>query len=155
MKWHCKTFQELTKDELYELLRLRVDVFVVEQACPYSELDGYDQQASHLFGIDHGTILAYARLFQTGVKYDEHASIGRVIIAPSGRGKGLGHTLMEQAIGFLHTFERAPSIQIQAQAHLQAFYQVHGFHACSEEYVEDGIPHVEMIRPSRKEDDGG
>lgn len=139
-------FSELDTDLLYAILRLRSEVFVVEQNCVYQDLDDNDQQALHLVGLDGGSLVCYARLFAPGVKY-AGASIGRVITAPGARGSGLGRPLMEQAIGYCDkTWPRAP-ITISAQQHLEQFYTSVGFQTVSAPYMEDDIPHIEMTRP--------
>lgn len=157
IRWSLKGFGALGAEGLYEVLRLRQRVFVVEQACAYLDLDGKDQAALHLIGHDvvsrdlvgHdtvGAIAAYARLLSPGVSYDVHA-IGRVVTAPEHRGRGLGRALMRQAIASI--VERAGGpvpIALGAQAHLEAFYGSLGFVRFGEPYDEDGIPHVHMRR---------
>ena len=150
VRWACQAFDELSPAELYALLRLRSEVFVVEQNCVFLDLDNSDQDAWHLLGWDAAEpsrLLAYARCFGPGLKFAE-ASIGRVITAPSARGTGLGHVLMRQALSALQTQLGDLPIRIGAQAHLQAFYEQHGFARSGEPYLEDGIPHIEMLRPA-------
>jgi len=139
-------YPALTKDQLYALLRLRAEVFVVEQDCPYQDLDDKDQTAIHLLGLtDDGRLAAYTRILDKGISYGEYASIGRVITAPFARGKGLGRQLMEESVRVLHQHYGQQPIKISAQAHLQAYYGSVGFRTVTEEYLEDGIPHVGMV----------
>jgi ElaA protein len=146
MQWIVKTFEELTTTELYALLRLRSEVFVVEQNCVFQDLDGSDEKAVHLLGYDADQeLVAYTRLFKAGIKYAE-ASIGRVVTSKKVRGSGAGRELMEQSIATLeHLFGKGP-IKIGAQQYLQKFYTSLGFVQSSEMYLEDDIPHIEMIR---------
>lgn len=143
--WTVKSFQELTTNELYTYLQLRVNVFVVEQACPYPELDGYDLASYHLAYIENGQVLAYARILPAGVKYSR-VSIGRVIVETNARGKGLAKKLMTKAMEFSEQAWPNAEIQLQAQSHLEHFYQSFGFNRISEDYDEDGIPHVDMLK---------
>ncbi|NQW36898.1 MAG: GNAT family N-acetyltransferase [Flavobacteriales bacterium] len=145
MNWILKTFKELTTTELYAILKLRSEIFVVEQNCAYQDLDDKDQKAWHLFTEKDGNVLAYTRLFKSGDCYTE-ASIGRVVVASSQRGTGLGHKLMKESILALENrFGKTP-IKIGAQTHLTKFYEPHGFIKINEEYLEDGIPHIHMLR---------
>lgn len=147
MQWHNLTFAELTTAQLYELLRVRVDVFVVEQNCPYPELDGKDTLAEtrHLFATDtQANIVAYARILAPGVSYCE-SSIGRVLVAESARGSGVAQQLVQQAVETAKHYWPRVNIQIGAQAHLLNFYQRQGFEPVSETYLEDGIPHRDML----------
>ncbi|QTD39604.1 GNAT family N-acetyltransferase [Sporosarcina sp. Te-1] len=144
MEWNCQMLSRMDGNEVYDMLRLRVDVFVVEQSCAYPELDGLDGEAIHVIGKDAGGIAAYARLLPPGVKYED-PSIGRVIVREDCRGTGLGHELMEKAMERL-VKEWAPErIRLQAQYHLEKFYRGHGFTAIADPYDEDGIPHVDMV----------
>ncbi|MGR5236808.1 GNAT family N-acetyltransferase [Vibrio alfacsensis] len=149
INWVSLPFSQLTTTQLYEMLRLRVDVFVVEQACPYPELDGKDtlEGVYHLLGYQDGKLVACARLLPAGTTYD-HVSIGRVVTKQSARGDGLGHQLLEQALQHCQQLWPNQTIDIGAQEHLRAFYARHGFEAISESYLEDGIPHVDMRRVS-------
>ncbi|TAG34015.1 MAG: GNAT family N-acetyltransferase [Polaromonas sp.] len=142
--WEFKTFGALTKAELYAALQLRAEVFVVEQACAFQDLDGSDDRAMHLLGLHGGELVAYARCFEPGVKFAE-ASIGRVVTRASVRGTGIGHVLMREAIARLQHGGAQP-IRIGAQARLQLFYLQHGFVDVGAPYVEDGIDHLEMLR---------
>ncbi|MFM2578906.1 GNAT family N-acetyltransferase [Vibrio fortis] len=143
--WSTPTFAELTTIELYELLKLRVDVFVVEQTCPYPELDGKDTQPGvrHLLGYEDGQLVACARLLPAGTTYD-NVSIGRIATKVEARGAGLGHKLLTEAIKHSHELWPNSTIDIGAQQHLEAFYQSHGFVTISEMYLEDDIPHIDM-----------
>lgn len=133
--------------ELYALLKLRVDVFVVEQACAYPELDGWDEEALHLRLLVGGDTAGYARLFRPN---GEPPRIGRVVVAPGYRGKGLGEVLMREAIGACEAHFPGAPIALSAQSHLEGFYRALGFAPTSEEYVEDGIPHIDMLRPAER-----
>ncbi|HEM3517748.1 TPA: GNAT family N-acetyltransferase [Streptococcus suis] len=144
MQWEIKSFDQLSLQELYGILTLRVDVFVVEQACPYPEVDGKDPNCLHLLGMDNGELVAYLRILPAGLSYDE-VSIGRVVIKPSHRGKGLGRPMMEQAIHFITNEWKERQIKIGAQAHLEKFYSSLGFEPVSEVYLEDDIPHLDML----------
>jgi ElaA protein len=140
MRWRDHAFAELTVDELYAIIALRERVFVVEQACVYLDADGRDQAARHIW-LEDPAILAYARVVPAGLKLPQ-VSIGRVIIAPEARGRGLGRTLMERALA---SVAGAP-VALSAQAHLEKFYASLGFARTSDIYDEDGIPHVDMLR---------
>ncbi|GEL78611.1 GNAT family N-acetyltransferase [Tenuibacillus multivorans] len=144
MNWENKSFYELSNDELYDILKLRVDVFVVEQNCPYPEIDDFDREARHFFYQKDGQILAYCRMIPPGVKFKE-ASIGRVITHPSERRTGIGSLMLQEAMDFIDENWENCDVKIEAQAHLQAFYSQCGFETISDEFLEDGIPHVEML----------
>lgn len=139
-----RRLEEFSAIELYELLRLRVDVFVVEQACPYPDLDGDDLKALHLQFLRGEKPIACARIFKP--EPDANPRIGRVAVSKTNRGERLGSALMREAIKISeHAFPAEP-IEISAQSYLVAFYESLGFKPISEEYVEDGIPHVDMVR---------
>ena len=142
MELHVKTFDELTLDELYDLLRLRVDVFVVEQNCPYPELDGRDKAALHVFLTDEGGIQACLRVLDRGVA-SAHAALGRVIARR--RGVGLGRRIVEAGIAAARERFGAETIYLEAQCYAQGFYEKLGFRPVSETFLEDGIPHVRML----------
>jgi len=148
--WQWLAFEALSSDQLYALLRLRSEVFVVEQNCVFLDLDGLDHQARRLLGQQStasGTeLVAYARCFPPGVTFAE-ASIGRVVTSPSARAQRLGHALMTQAVEALQAQWGIQPIRIGAQAHLKSFYERHGFADVGQPYIEDGIPHLEMLRP--------
>ena len=140
-----KHFSELTTTQLYQILALRSEVFVVEQECIYQDLDHKDQKAIHALGIDvNDKLVSYARILPPGVIYPEFA-IGRVIVAHSHRGTGEGHRLMDYCMTSIKTMAGETSIRISAQAHLEAFYEEHQFKSTGKTYLEDGIPHIEMI----------
>lgn len=146
--WHARPFRELSLDELYALLRLRAEVFVVEQQCAYLDPDGKDAHPDtlHLLGIDDdGTLVAYLRILPPGLNYPQ-VSVGRVLTAPSHRGRGLGDPMLREALAVIARRWPGADIQIGAQSHLQHFYRRHGFDVSSDPYVEDGIPHVDMLR---------
>jgi ElaA protein len=144
-RWQWLAFDALNTSQLYALLQLRSAVFVVEQNCVFQDMDGLDAQAMHLLGVRESALVAYVRCFPAGVVFPE-ASIGRVVTLPAARGGGLGHALMAQAIVSLHGQWGAQPIRIGAQAHLKAFYEQHGFADVGKPYMEDGIPHIEMLR---------
>ena len=141
MEWILKRFDELTLDELYEALRLRVDVFVVEQNCPYPELDGMDRVSLHLLGREAGRLLAYLRLFRRPGE-DRTAQLGRVVT--SERGKGYGAELLRRGIFAASEVLCCDEITIEAQSYAAGFYARAGFEVCSDEFLEDGIPHIRM-----------
>lgn len=145
--WRLLAFEDLRVSELYAALRLRSEVFVVEQQCIFQDMDGADTQAMHLLGVQHGELQAYARCFEAGVKFPE-ASFGRVVTRSSARGQGLGHVLIEQAISAIHQVWGPQAIRIGAQLHLADFYAKHGFVDVGTHYMEDGIAHLEMVRPA-------
>ncbi|SFB04811.1 ElaA protein [Lentibacillus halodurans] len=144
MEWSLKTFQELTNDDLYALLKLRVDIFVVEQECPYPELDNYDQWAIHYFLKIADEMAANVRILPAGSKFNE-ASIGRVAVAEKFRGSGLGKEMMRKAIDYTTTVLDEQQIKIQAQEYLKQFYSDLGFIQISDPYLDDGIPHMDML----------
>jgi len=148
MEWFNKTFAALSTEELYQIVQLRQQVFVVEQVCVYLDADGYDREALHLFAVQQGCIVAYCRLLPPGLKYQE-ASIGRVCTALEKRGSGLGRELMQKALTLVSASYASESvrvdIRISAQLYLQSFYSSLGFTAVSAPYDEDGIPHIEML----------
>lgn len=144
MQWEIKAFDQLSLQELYTILTLRTNVFVVEQACPYPEVDGKDPNCLHLLGTINGELVAYLRILPAGLSYEE-VSIGRVVIKPSHRGKGLGRLMMEQAIHCITNEWKESQIIIGAQAYLEKFYQSLGFEPVSEVYLEDDIPHLDML----------
>ena len=143
ISWKTKTFDELSTQELYQILRLRSEVFVVEQNCVYQDIDNKDQKALHLFGTLEGEIIAYSRLFKPG-DYFEFSSIGRVVVAEKHRDKNFGHALIDQSILEIKNRFKVENITISAQLYLKKFYESHGFKATSEMYLEDDIPHIEM-----------
>ncbi|MBU9722931.1 MULTISPECIES: GNAT family N-acetyltransferase [Bacillaceae] len=144
MTWVLKDFQELDTAELYTILAERVNVFIVEQECPYPEIDGKDDEAFHLFYKKDGQIAAYARLFRAGDYYEE-ASIGRILVKEDYRKQTLGRELVDKAISVLRDEFNETKIKIQAQNYLREFYSSFGFEPVTKVYLEDDIPHVDMI----------
>ena len=145
IQWKIKPFKALSVSEMYSILQLRSQVFVVEQNCVYQDIDGKDYKALHLMGEYNGKIVAYCRLFKSG-DYFQEASIGRVVIDANYRDKKWGHEMMKQAIAGIETHFKETKIIISAQLYLQKFYESHGFVQTSEMYLEDDIPHIEMKR---------
>mgnify|MGYP000920850694 FL=1 len=145
IQWKIKTFETLSVNELYDILRLRSEIFVVEQNCVYLDLDGKDKKALHLFGEFEGKIVAYSRLFKPGISF-ENASIGRVVVDANYRDKKWGHDLMREAISGIQSHFGESKITIGAQLYLKKFYESHGFVQTSVMYLEDDIPHIEMKR---------
>ncbi|MDA0149515.1 GNAT family N-acetyltransferase [Vibrio sp. LaRot3] len=147
IEWKTLPFSQLTTTQLYQLLQLRVDVFVVEQTCPYPDLDGKDTLADvhHLLGYQKGRLVAYARLLGKGISYPS-VSIGRVASSMEYRGDGIGHQLLKQAINQCEAIWPKCDIEIGAQQHLREFYIKHGFVQTSDMYLEDDIPHIDMKR---------
>ncbi|MBU9672312.1 GNAT family N-acetyltransferase [Planococcus sp. CP5-4] len=145
MAWKSYQFDDFTAQALYNILKLRVEVFVVEQNCPYPELDGLDEVSTHMVYEEDGEVLAYARLVPAGKKYDA-PSIGRVIVRKEARGRGLAKELLERSIRYIDEQWKEPEIQLQGQVYLKEFYGSFGFEAISEIYNEDGIPHIDMKR---------
>lgn len=139
-------FSDLSKEDLYDIMRLRQEVFVVEQNCPYLDADGKDKNAWHLMGKSaDGALMTYARLLDEGVSYTGYASIGRVINAQKIRGTGAGKELMRVAIENMGRLYPQWPVKIGAQSYLKRFYEHFGFHDIGVHYLEDGIPHMEMI----------
>lgn len=147
IEWICKHHRDLGKEQLYALLKLRSDVFVVEQKCAYPDLDGQDLEGDihHLMGWEDDQLMAYLRLLDPESQGGD-VVIGRVVTAPAGRGKGLGHAMMEQALKQAEKHWPQVPIYLSAQAHLQGYYGKYGFVAVGEEYLEDDIPHIGMRR---------
>ncbi|MCC3868248.1 GNAT family N-acetyltransferase [Terrisporobacter mayombei] len=144
MNWKIKKFNELNIEEIYKILALRNEVFIVEQECPYLDCDDKDLNSYHLFSKENGEIVSYLRILEKGVSYDE-ISIGRVAVKKSYRGKGISRKMMQNAIEFIENNLSEDTIKIQPQAYLLDFYSSLGFKAVSEEYLEDNIPHIDMI----------
>jgi len=146
--WRFAPFDQLTVREVHDLYQARVGVFVVEQTCPFQDVDGIDADCWHLLGratANGGPLLAYCRLVPPGVKYEE-PSIGRVLTTKEGRGTGAGRALMEEAIARAEALWPGRTIRIGAQQYLEKFYGSLGFARVSEPYDEDGIMHIEMLR---------
>jgi ElaA protein len=142
--WELQAFKKLTPGQLYKILQLRNEVFIVEQNCVYQDADNKDQRSFHLMGWNENNLVAYTRILPEGVGFAE-ASIGRVVTSPKARRTGIGRLLMEESIRLLYELYGKVPIRIGAQRYLEKFYSDFGFQKCSDEYLEDGIPHVEMI----------
>lgn len=145
--WQWLSYETLSRDQLYAILKLRQDVFIIEQNCVYGDIDHLDQSSWHLCGWrrEDGQLLAYLRVVQPGIKHIE-PSIGRVITADAGRGQGLGRQLMQQALQQLDEIYPGADNRISAQHHLSEFYASFGYCPVSEPYDEDGILHIDMLR---------
>lgn len=145
--WAWSRFEGLSLQGLYDLLNLRSRVFSVEQNCPYLDLDGVDQKSGHLLGRNgQGELMLYLRVVDPGIKYAE-PSLGRVVSDPQVRGTGLGRVLVAEGVARCVAAWPGQGIRISAQAHLAKFYGEYGFGAVGETYLEDDIPHIEMLRP--------
>ncbi|TYA74187.1 GNAT family N-acetyltransferase [Seonamhaeicola marinus] len=140
-----KYFKELTTQELYDVLQLRSEVFVVEQDCVYQDIDGKDQKAIHVLGFEDNSLVAYTRIFKPG-DYFEDASIGRVVVAKNKRDKAYGKLIMQASIKGVEDEFNLSKIKISAQLYLKKFYSDLGFKAIGEDYLEDNIPHIAMIK---------
>ncbi|WP_447965875.1 GNAT family N-acetyltransferase [Nitrospira sp. Ecomares 2.1] len=148
MQWNSTFFKDLTVQQLYDVLQLRVDVFVVEQKCAYRDLDEYDRhpETRHLSGREEGEqLIAYARILPPSLRYPE-VNLGRVVVKADFRRQGIGHQLLQAALQEISGCWPKTPIRISAQEYLQAFYSKYGFFRVSEVYLEDGIPHVEMVK---------
>jgi ElaA protein len=144
ISWVFKKFDDLSNIELYAILKLRNEVFVVEQNCVYQDADGKDTQCYHFCGWMNNNLIAYTRILPAGLSF-EKVSIGRVVTAPKSRGNGLGKILMQKSIEHTLLTFNCKQIKIGAQQYLLQFYEALGFVPCSAAYLEDGIPHVDMI----------
>ncbi|MDC8005108.1 GNAT family N-acetyltransferase [Aureisphaera galaxeae] len=140
-----KTFDQLTIDELYNILQLRSEVFVVEQDCVYQDIDGKDRKALHVFGKKSGRVAAYTRCFAPGI-YFEEAAIGRVVVSEPERKYGYGYDIMNASITAVEDHYQTTHIKLSAQTYLTHFYERLGFQKVGEEYLEDGIPHIGMVK---------
>ena len=145
LEFKIKTYQQLTKEELYEILRLRAEVFIVEQNCVYQDIDNKDQKAIHVLGYKNNKLIAYTRIFKSG-DYFKNASIGRVLVVESERNNQYGFTLMETSITLINKHFNEFIIEISAQEHLEKFYNTLEFTKFGNSYLEDGIPHIKMIK---------
>ncbi|WP_430614675.1 GNAT family N-acetyltransferase [Flavobacterium sp. JP2137] len=141
-----KPFNALSPVEIYKVLQLRSEVFVVEQNCVYMDIDGKDFDADHLMIWSGSDLAAYARIFDRGAYFEQAAAIGRVIVSPRHRSFGLGHQLIKQGLEHLEGEYQVTTTEISAQEYLQKFYEKHGFVKTSDRYLEDGIPHIQMRR---------
>lgn len=144
MKWSLKKFSELTSHEIYKILKLRNEIFIVEQSCPYMDCDGKDEESYHLFAEDGEDIIAYLRIIKKGIIYDDVA-IGRVCVNKKYRKNNLGREMLLRAISFIENELKEKKIKIQAQSYLYDFYKSLGFNEISDTYLEDGISHIDMI----------
>lgn len=142
MELVVKGFAELSNEDLYEIMQLRVSVFVVEHACPYQELDGKDQEALHVYYRDGEGVQAYLRILKPGVSFQE-AALGRVLTRQ--RGTGLGGQILREGIRLAGERFHARALRIEAQTYAKGFYEKAGFRQVSEEFLEDGIPHIQML----------
>lgn len=149
MNIEVKHYSELTKEEFHDLVALRIEVFVVEQHCPYQDLDGKDKDAYHLLAKMNNEIIGTARILKKGVSYPEMA-IGRVVTSPKYRNLKLGHKLMETAINYIENICNEKEICLSAQSHLTGFYEKHGFQSTNKTYLEDNIPHTEMLYNNKR-----
>lgn len=145
MEIRAKRFKELTTQELYDILQLRSEVFVVEQDCVYQDLDGKDQKAIHIIGQKMDKVVAYTRIFKPW-DYFETAAIGRVVVKEEERKHKYGHTIMLASINYLEEEWGVDKITLSAQTYLLRFYENLGFEKKGNEYLEDGIPHIKMVR---------
>lgn len=146
MRIIAKTFTELKLKDLYNLLQLRSEVFVVEQNCVYQDIDGKDMKALHLLGYNDDTLIAYTRCFAPA-DYFEEASIGRVIVKKNYRNSGYGHEILQASLKEIENRYNTTNIKLSAQQYLTEFYESHGFYQTGYGYLEDGIPHIAMIKP--------
>lgn len=145
MKIETRNFNDLSLIELYMLLQLRAEVFVVEQNCVYQDIDGKDDKALHILGFKNAELVAYTRCFKPG-DYFEKASIGRVIVKENFRKYGYGHQIMRASVKEIEERFHTSSIKLSAQQYLTSFYESHGFEQTGKGYLEDGIPHIAMIK---------
>ncbi len=143
INWQCKYFTELSTSELYQVIKLRLEVFAVEQNCVYQDCDNRDQDSWHLMGWQDGRLIAYARLLPPGLAYDT-PSIGRVVTSPLVRGNGIGKELMQTAISKIKELYGQTEITISAQVYLKTFYSYFNFHTIGDSYIEDEIEHIKM-----------
>jgi len=140
-----KKFSELSTEEIYNILKLRSEVFVVEQNCVYQDIDEKDKKATHLFIEKNNEIIAYTRIFKKGDYYEENPSIGRVVVSKKERGKNLGKAIMLSSIEFIKKELEGKKIELSAQKYLDKFYKELDFYCEGEDYLEDGIPHQRMF----------
>lgn len=146
LNWQIKPYAELTLNEFHDIIELRLKAFVVEQNCTYLDLDGKDKKAYHLICRDGmGIVVATARILPKGLVYDQDVAIGRVVIDESIRGNGVGHELMQFCLNYAQEEFGKVTVRISAQKHLEKYYNKHHFLSTGKEYLEDDIPHVEML----------
>ena len=144
IKWQCKAFNELTNEELYKILQLRNEVFIIEQNCPYQDCDNKDLKSYHLTAWKNDAIVAYSRIIPPGISYPTAASIGRVLTSPTARRQNLGKQLMAQSLEHLYRFFGNVPVIIGAQLYLKTFYESFSFIEQGTIYLEDGIKHITM-----------
>ncbi len=148
--WHWYPFHELNNSQLYSLLKLRQDVFIIEQDCIYPDIDDLDQHCIHLLGNEGDSLIACLRLIPAEFSHSGNTSLGRIITIAQKRGIGLGNLLMNETMAYLAEHFSGKKIQLSAQHHLQSYYHKYGFEHFGEPYDEDGIPHIAMLfEPSR------
>ena len=145
MEIKIATFEELDLQELYEVLQLRAEVFVVEQDCVYQDIDGKDQKALHVLGYEGKKLVAYTRVFSPGI-YFADAAIGRVVVKKESRNKDYGHEILKASVAAIKEKFQTEKIKLSAQTYLTRFYENHGFKQLGEGYLEDGIPHIAMLK---------
>lgn len=145
--WQCKKFSELSVEELYKILQIRNEVFVVEQNCPYQDCDGKDFSSWHITGLDEDSLIAYSRILPPGLSYPDAASIGRVLTSPRARGQETGKQLMIYSLKNLYKLFGEVKVAIGAQLYLKRFYESFHFIQTGTIYLEDGIQHIPMERP--------
>ena len=148
MKIIFRRFEELELQELYDVLQLRSEIFVVEQDCVYQDIDGKDDKALHVLGVEQKELVAYTRCFPPGF-YFEEAAIGRVVVGKSARTKNYGHAILEASINAIRENFETDTIRLSAQKYLTRFYESHGFQQTGDGYLEDGIPHIAMLKSGR------
>jgi len=144
MQYITKKFDELTSKELHDILKLRQDIFIIEQNCIYPDIDNNDEGAYHLLAMEDGKVIGCARILNKGVTFDE-AAIGRVVVPESHRGRGIAKEMMLRAMAFVRDEMKETRIKLSAQTYIVPLYEAVGFHIVSEEYLEDDIPHVDML----------
>jgi len=144
--WSWLNFDEIPAPQLYSALRLRQDIFIVEQGVPYPDIDGKDLQSRHLFGVAQGGLVAYLRALPCGLFEPGYVSFGRVVVRREARGSGLGRAMVQKCIDYLDKNQKGAPIKISSQLYLKRFYAGFGFEALGEPYIEDMIPHIAMIR---------
>ena len=140
-----RKFEELDLHQLYQILQLRAEVFVVEQDCVYQDIDGKDYKALHVLGLEGKDLVAYTRIFPPGIYFTE-AAIGRVVVKEEHRNKNYGHEILTASIKAIEKYYQTTNIKLSAQTYLTRFYESHGFEQVGEGYLEDGIPHIAMIK---------
>ena len=145
MIWKTIKFDHLTLEQLYEIMAVRQEVFVVEQDCPYLDADGKDKYCHHVLGYENDRLVAYSRLVPKGISYSDSVSIGRILTTEKGRGRQIGKALVQHSIEAINHLFQPKKITISAQCYLIKFYEKFGFQVVGEEYLEDDIPHIKMI----------